>query len=197
MKPSAEPAAAPDGTGEERRRALGSFIWRDRAHVLAAASRCGDDGRNTIECELRGGSMTGAIPARSRIRIAFTRGPYAPGEIIAFMIGARIVVHRVVYLRRRGRPHELLITRGDAMILPDPPLDAGAVLGRVVEVASDGCWRPPGPRLRPPRRDRLLAFLVLAASAVMLEVAPGLARRFVSLLEATDRRYAWTRTLLY
>lgn len=195
MKP-AEVAGASDRTGEERLRALGSFIWMDAARVLGAARRYGDGTRKIIECELRGGSMSGAIPAGSPIRIALAHPPYRVGEIVAFLAGVQPVVHRVIYRRHFGGGKQLL-TRGDAMLLPDPPIDASLVLGRVVEAAFAGGWRPVGPRAVAPRRERLLALLVLVASAVLLEISPWLARQFVRGLDAADRRFAWTKTLLY
>lgn len=140
--------------------------------------------------------MTGAIPPRSRIRIVCGCGPYPVGQVIAFMNGGQVVVHRIVYRRRCGLRGEHLITRGDAMIVPDPPIDIGAVVGRVVEVRSDGCWRSLGPSFTPSCPERLLAFLALAASVAMLVVSPRLARRFVSWLQRAERRFGWNRTVL-
>ncbi len=181
----------------ERLRELGSFIWGDGARVLAAANRRGDEGVRVVECELRGGSMTGAVPARSPIRIALLRRPWQIGDVVAFMDGARVVVHRIVHRCGIGCAQEFLITRGDAKLLPDPPIEASAILGPVIEFSCGGQWRSIGPATRLPRRERLLACLVLAMAAVLLKIKPGFARRFVNALEAADRRFAWTGTLLY
>jgi hypothetical protein len=112
------------------------------------------------------------------------------------MVGGRIVVHRIAYRRRLRRAGGFFITRGDAMILPDVPIDTASVLGRVVEFGSNGCWRPVGPRARRARRERLVSLVVLAASAVLLEISPSLAGRFVAGLADTNGRLAWIRMLL-
>lgn len=174
---------------DERVGSVGSFIWADRARVLAAAG-AGDGG--LIECELRGASMAGAIAPRSRLRIALGHGPFPLGEVVAFMHGGQLVVHRVVH--RRGR---LLVTRGDATVLPDPPVEAGSVLGRVVEAAPSGAgWQPVGPPTALPRRDRLLAALLLSATVLLMLGSAPLARRLAQWLQDTDERSSWTRTLL-
>lgn len=178
----------------ERLDRLGAFIWQDRQRVLAAAGRHSRAGGSdsTVECRLRGASMEAAIPQASRIRITFSRRAHQVGDIIAFMTGERIVVHRLVH--RSGRQ---LLTRGDAMLLPDPPIDDGAVLGAVNEIDSGTGWRKPAMRSRPPRRDRLLASAVLMISGLLLRLDVDLTRRFIEWLDAADHRHAWIRRLLY
>ena len=173
---------------------LGAFIWQERERVRAAAGRQGvaDGEGSVVECRIRGASMEPAIPRGSRIRITFSRGLHRVGDIVAFMVADKIVVHRIAH--RAGRH---LLTRGDAMLLPDPPLDAAAVLGEVAEIDSGTGWRRPNEQKLPPRRDRLLAFAVLMASSFVLKFDADLARRFVEWLDATDQRHAWTRKLLY
>lgn len=193
MKHNGHAAEAVDLDGE-RLGGVGAFIWQERERIRAAAARqILDDGAPApVECRLRGGSMAAAIPQGSRIRITLSRGPHRIGDIVAFMIGERIVVHRIVH---RARHH--WITRGDAMLLPDSPIDDIAVLGHVNEIDSGAGWRPPDAQSRPPRRDRWLAFAVLAASRVLLLFDADLARRFIESLDAADQRSAWTRRVLY
>ncbi|HET7525332.1 MAG TPA: S24/S26 family peptidase [Burkholderiaceae bacterium] len=173
---------------------LGAFIWQERERVRAAVDRRGpgDSQDSTVECRIRGGSMEAAIPRGSRIRITFTTRQPRVGDIVAFMIGERIVVHRVVHLTGRH-----VLTRGDAMLLPDPPIEPAAVLGEVSEIDSGSGWSVPAAQSRPPRRDRLLAFVVLMASRLLLRFNRDLARRFIEWLDAADHRHAWTRKLLY
>ena len=83
------------------------------------------------------------------------------------------------------------------MLLPDVPVERAAVLGTVLAVATDGTWRPLPPRPAVPRREAALSFVVLAASAVLLEIHPRLACSFLGKLGAAERRYAWTSALLY
>jgi hypothetical protein len=186
-------------TRAARLKSLGSFIWQDRARVLAAADR-GDARQHVVECELRGASMSGAIPAGSRIRIALRGPPYHRGEVVAFITDTNLVVHRIVYLQRRGlRRHspEFMITRGDAMLLPDAPINTRFVLGRVVEMCVGAEWRAINGQAKLPGRERLLAALIVVGIAFLLNVRLPLARRFTEWLHATDRRWSWTRTLLY
>ena len=61
------------------------------------------------------------------------------------MSGERIVVHRIAYRRRRDRANAVVITRGDAMIVPDPPVAAAEILGYVREFDAGSGWQPVGP----------------------------------------------------
>jgi hypothetical protein len=191
MKPNHQAAATAD-LEADRLDLVGTFIWQERERIRAAAARQNVTGAATVvQCRLRGASMAGAIPQGSRIRITFSHAPHSVGDIVAFMIGERIVVHRIVH---RARRH--LITRGDAMLLPDPPIDAVAVLGHVNEIDSGSGWRQPGAQTRPPRRDRLLATAVLMASGLLLKIDADLTRRFIEWIDAADHRFAWTRRIL-
>ena len=197
MNPHGELVATPDGSHVDRLRAVGSFIWLNAARARAAASREGSLVPNFVVTELRGGSMGSAIPARSRIRIEFSPPPYQVDEVIATMLDADIVVHRVVHRQNRGSNDDRLITRGDAMILPDPPIETDAVLGRVTKFAVGNDWQSPGACARKPRRERFLAFLILVASVFLLHIRVSWARRFIVGLRSADSRFAWTRALLY
>jgi hypothetical protein len=181
---------APSGD-DERLRAAGSLIWRERELLLATAARVRERGdRSFVECKLRGGSMATAIPARSRIRIACGLADLRVGDVAAFVQDERIVVHRVAYRRRRDRRNAVLILRGDAMVVPDPPVAVAAILGHVVEFDSGSGWRPVGvPGWKAPR-DRLLGMVFLFASALMLEVGVELARRCTGWLRSIHQRPA-------
>jgi hypothetical protein len=178
----------------ERLDGLGAFIWQERERIRAAVGRQNTPGgeNSTVECRIRGASMEAAIPRGSRIRITFSRQQHRVGDVVAFMIGERIVVHRIVHRARR-----YLLTRGDAMLLPDPPIESAAVLGAVDTIDSGSGWRQPAAQSLPPRRDRLLAFVVLMSGSLLLKLDADLARRFIEWLDACDQRHAWTRKLLY
>jgi hypothetical protein len=66
----------------------------------------------------------------------------APGEVVSFLQGGRLFVHRVV---RREAPAKntlagtsLLITRGDRLQHEDPPVSGTELLGRVVVLERGG-----------------------------------------------------------
>jgi signal peptidase I len=66
--------------------------------------------------------------------------PIRTGEVVVFLLHARLVVHRVV-----GRTGDLYITRGDRRRFPDAPVHAAAILGCVTAIERRG--RRISPRL--------------------------------------------------
>jgi len=81
----------------------------------------------------------------------------APGEVVSFLQGGRLFVHRVV---RREAPaknsladRSLLITRGDRLKHEDPPVSATELLGRVVVLERGG----QKVKLPPQRSNSLIA----------------------------------------
>lgn len=100
-----------------------------------------------------------------------------PGDVVAFVSGRRIVVHRIVAPGRRGAARDYWIARGDAETLPDPPVPRDAVLGPVRIVAADGRLAPV-PAGRPPGRRARVA-VVLARR--LADVSVGWTRRLIVL----------------
>jgi hypothetical protein len=93
-----------------------------------------------------GVSMQPAIPYGARIRIVPSEtGHYEVGQIIAFSTpgSARIVIHRVVH-RGYSRVSSHLITRGDAILLCDPPAYKKDICGVVTEYSAGDRWQPAG-----------------------------------------------------
>jgi signal peptidase I len=66
----------------------------------------------------------------------------APGEVVLSLQNGRLFVHRVVgrsTIAGEGLSGELhLITRGDRLLHPDPPVSRAELLGRVVRLERDG-----------------------------------------------------------
>ncbi len=57
-------------------------------------------------------------------------GEILPGELVLYVREGHLVAHRVVgIVREQG--HTLLVTRGDRLKKPDPPVSPGELLGRV------------------------------------------------------------------
>jgi len=66
----------------------------------------------------------------------------APGEVVSFLQGGRLFVHRVVRCDAPAKNWRTdtsrLITRGDRLQHEDPPVSGKELLGRVVEVERGG-----------------------------------------------------------
>lgn len=120
-----------------------------------------------VESELRGTSMGLAIPGGSRIRIVHTEGDACrPGQVVAFLGGSRVMVHRVIHVGRRGRARMFLITQGDGNWMCDPPVALDTIAGRVDEYCVNGQWQAVGPS-----RASLLRRAVSLPSRALLRVA--------------------------
>jgi len=93
------------------------------------------------------------------------------GDIVVFEREARLVTHRVVE-KVGGSERTLLITRGDALRVPDPPVSPEELLGRVTAILRGG--RRLDPRLT---RWARAASWFLARSEFCARVARRLSRR--------------------
>ena len=77
-------------------------------------------------------------------------GDLQPGDLIMFQYGRAIVGHRLVSATAVGSPglnslpddelHWRLVTRGDALENPDPPIPGEALVGKVVLVIPWAGW---------------------------------------------------------
>jgi hypothetical protein len=161
--------------------AVGSFFRDDPARILAVAGRLRGPSR-TLESTVQGTSMGRTLPPGSRIRIDLAeRAAYDVGEVVAFLAGSQLIVHRVVARRRRG-PGQYLLTLGDAALVPDAPVVHGHVLGTVTGVGDGTGWAAPGPRPERSPRARVLTAGLQAILAGVLVVSPRGARRLARLL---------------
>lgn len=147
--------------------------------ALAAALRLLVRSRGELSTRFSGSSMLPSLPdgAELVLRQATAVGV---GDIVAFEADGQIVLHRVEAIsRRRG----CLLTRGDALWLPDPPLrNLEDVLGVVTGVRTlQGLAPPPPARLGALRKAALWPFRAgLAAS-------PGLVSAVLSVMRAARR----------
>lgn len=157
------------------------FFQENPEHILTVASRLRGPGR-AIESTVLGMSMGRTMPAGSRIRIDLEAPRrYERGEVIAFVAGHHVVVHRVVRAARPS-PGGRVLTRGDAAWVPDPPVDAAHVLGAVIAIDRSGRWTSVGGGPRRSWPIRLLTGLVLAVVACALRGDPRVAEALVTLL---------------
>jgi hypothetical protein len=129
-----------------------------------------------VECCVEGSSMGDTLPEGTRLRVRLSPASLvSPGAIVALVSGSRLVAHRLVgYVRRRGASY--VITRGDAWLAPDPPVDSLALIGSVVGISNGEGWRPPPPERPRPLFDRMLARLCLSGVRALLLIDARLAR---------------------
>jgi hypothetical protein len=166
--------------------AASRFFREDPARILIVAGSLRKPDR-VIESTVQGLSMGRTIPAGSQIRITLrTQGRYDPGEVIAYVGGPHIIVHRVVR-RMRRKTRSYLLTQGDGTWLPDQPISEDRVLGPVSEIHGEHGWTPAGPASTAPSAARLLRWLVIG----LFRVHPRAAGAFVLCLHraVTSFRY--------
>ena len=172
-----EPLAPIDA---ERLRALGAFFVDRPDRILAVAEPFQKEGR-VVQSRVKGPSMGSSLPDGAPILIGLCRREaYAPGSIVAFVGPQKITVHRVAFCGRTGRRKGALVTRGDAALLPDPPLEVGSVLGLVIGVQRDGRWVEPSPCEPRSALRRLTAHTLELAVANLCRVSLPFARSVVT-----------------
>jgi hypothetical protein len=88
-----------------------------------------------LRARFGGSSMEPALPDGSEVALRCGEVG-APGDVIAFLAGGRLIVHRIV---ARATDGSWTLTRGDARALPDVPIrDASAIVGRVAGLCQGG-----------------------------------------------------------
>jgi hypothetical protein len=73
-------------------------------------------------------------------------GTVSEGDIVLFSRDRRLFAHRVV--KKISAPGGAILTRGDAMPVPDSPVSDSELLGRVSFILRDGKCIEPRRRLR-------------------------------------------------
>lgn len=174
--------------------AVATFFLEDPARILAVASGLRGPDR-AVESTVEGMSMGRTLPAGSRIRIQLVnRLGYEVGEVVAFLAGSQVIVHRVVHRARWGAGRGYLVTRGDVTLVPDPPVDQTHVLGAVTEVQYEGSWVAVSGRLRRSLKARVTVSLLLAAVASVLAMSPRAARSFANFLYRSAKSFQVMRS---
>lgn len=129
-------------------------------------------GGRSIVVRLSGISMGRTIPDGAMVRVEPVDIEAARrGDVLAFSDGDRVVAHRV---RFRARDHFVML--GDGYIVPDLPVPASTILGRIAQWNDGGEWRAVQPRRKPTLTGAILVFAVSAA----LLVSPWLARKIAA-----------------
>jgi len=146
-----------------------------------------------VESELRGASMEPAIPAGSRVRITpHDDERLRVGQVVVFVAGSRVMVHRIVHVGARGAARAFVITQGDGNWLCDPPVERARIAGEVVDCRVDEAWRAvPAARISLVRRG--FAYPVLVVLRYVLERDPAAAARMARVMSIARMRVraAW------
>jgi len=131
-----------------------------------------------LESTIKGTSMHPTIPdgARVRIRPLHTEN-YRVGQIVACLLNDEIFAHRVVFCGSSGRSRDMVLTRGDALVMCDPPTRKSAILGEVTEFWADGEWRALNATGTTLPRYRALALLQEQLIRICMPVHYEFARR--------------------
>jgi len=96
-----------------------------------------------LRLRVMGWSMLPAVwPGDTLLIERVDSGEFSEGDIVLFGRDRRFFAHRVV--TRNGKPgSSRILTRGDAMPRPDPPISDSDVLGKVAGIVRKGkCFRP-------------------------------------------------------
>jgi hypothetical protein len=112
------------------------------AELLAVGALWKQAGRELV-VSFGGTSMLPTIPPGAEVLLRCGEDA-APGEVIAFIDGGQVVVHRIL---ARSAEAGWILTCGDASSIPDPPFrDLGRIVGRVLLVRrGDEMVALPGP----------------------------------------------------
>ena len=171
--------------------AVASLLRDDQERILALAASLRAPNR-VVESTVKGVSMGSGLPPESRIRIDMSHHQrFEIGAVVAFVGGNQVIVHRVVH---NGRDH--LLTRGDARLVPDPPVRQDQVLGPVTAVIRNGSWMELDLPRKRSLRSRICASAILRIAAAMLRVSPtvtGMLLRSLHRLEGRFRLIAMRR----
>lgn len=169
-----------------------------RAEELGAVMGLFQRAQRLVEVVVQGHSMGSTLPNGTRIRLQCQVGrSYGPGEVVVFVDGPHIVVHRVVYGGRHRRGRQYLLTQGDGLWLPDAPIPVEAVVGPVIARQHQGAWEMLA--AAPPRTvcQECLGRLALGVMCTLLvlhvPLAHWTARRLRATLAGLQR---WRATLL-
>lgn len=173
------------------------MLGADPARLVALAGRLRGPDRS-VESTVRGMSMGRCLPPGSRIRIELTkRARYAVGEIVAFLDGRQVIVHRVVHSGLAEAGSGQVLTRGDVVLVPDPPVDLARILGPVTAVWREGGWAAVNGAPRRGRRARIVAQLALWSAIVMTRLSPRATGIVLSLLKRAEGAFHFARSRVF
>lgn len=137
---------------------------------------------------VRGSSMAPAIPRGAEVWVSTTSGARQVGDVVLVEWSGLVLCHRVVRTGRGWHGRDLLLTRGDSVIMCDVPVTPDAVLGTVTALARDDARLPlPAPLPLPGWRGPV--------SAALLAITWGLALCSLGLVKGMARVISALRPL--
>jgi hypothetical protein len=135
-----------------------------------------------------GVSMTPTIAPDTRVRLRCADGhALRSGDVVAFEYNGRLMAHRIVHVGRTRASRRYLLTRGDAMLLPDVPVRLDCVIGMVAAQQIAGDWVALGPARGGSFRQTISGTFSAVIGGVF-ELSPAAAAR---LIRWTARVCAW------
>jgi len=118
------------------------------ADVLRGVASLWKKTNRELSVRFGGNSMRPTIEPGDEVRLRCT-DDVDVGDVIVYVYLDRVIVHRLI-----ARGTEWLLTRGDAHTIPDPPVQADAIVGKLIGVAP------------PPRRMmRNVAYVIARAAS--------------------------------
>jgi signal peptidase I len=136
-----------------------------------------------------GVSMTPTIAPGTRVRLRRADGhALRSGDVVAFESNGRLMAHRIVRIGRTRASRRHLLTRGDAMLLPDIPVSLDCVIGLVAAQQISGNWVELGPARGGSLRQAISKTFTAVIGGVF-ELSPAATAR---LIRWTARVCAWT-----
>jgi signal peptidase I len=153
--------------------------------LLGLLQRVGTELVATID----GASMTPTIAPGTRVRLRGADGhTLRSGDVVAFEYNGRLMAHRIVHIGQTRASRRYLLTRGDAMLLPDIPVRLDCVIGTVTAQQIAGHWVALG-RARAGGFRQAMSGTFTAVIGGVFELSPSAAAR---LTRWTARVCAWT-----
>lgn len=137
--------------------------------LAAEAVRC----FGVLRLRVTGSSMLPALRPNDVLLIRHCRIEQAgPGDIVLFIRRRRLFAHRVI-----SRSAASLVTQGDGIAEPDPPVTADELLGKVTRVTRRGKIVRHEPNLSLPARVAAALFRRSASASRCFTRLQGLRRR--------------------
>ena len=128
--------------------------------IVTQSQNAAPDSAHSVKCELAGEVMRSSRRLRLRVTgwsmlptvmpgdtliVEKVPGEISRGDIVLFSRNQRLFAHRVVSTPTGQRDH--VITQGDGMLRPDPPVASSELLGRVSLIVRNRTCSEPATKL--------------------------------------------------